>query len=209
MLVKEVMTKNPITVESSSTLCDTYSLMQEKGIRHIPVLEKGKLVGIITDRDLRLATSRLAERPFNPDDRVEKVMSKPVQIINPSDPVEQAIRIMRELKIGCLPVVEKGEVVGIITVSDIMDTFLKLIGINLPSGRLDLRMENKPGQLAKLANLLAERKINIHSILTYPENGKRSRLILRVDTMEVRTLAEKICEEGIEVVWPPKISCIK
>ena len=209
MLVKEVMTKNPITVESSSTLCDTYALMQEKGIRHLPVLEKGKLAGIITDRDLRLATSRLAERPFNPDDRVEKVMSKPVQVINPSDPVEQAIRIMRELKIGCLPVVESGEVVGIITVSDIMDAFLKLIGINLPSGRLDLRMENKPGQLAKLANLLAEKKINIHSILTYPENGTRSRLILRVDTMEVRMLAEKICENGIEVVWPPKISCIK
>ena len=209
MLVKEVMTKNPIGVESSSTLCEAYSLMQEKGIRHLPVLENGKLVGIITDRDLRLATSRLAERPFNPDDRVEKVMSKPVQIINPSDPVEQAIRIMRELKIGCLPVVEKGAVIGIITVSDIMDAFLKLIGINLPSGRLDLRMENKPGQLAKLANLLAERKINIHSILTYPENGKRSRLILRVDTMEVRMLAEKICEKGIEVVWPPKISCIK
>ncbi|BBB32617.1 acetoin utilization protein AcuB [Thermotomaculum hydrothermale] len=209
MLVKEIMNKSPKLINSNTKLCEAYEIMQKNGIRHLPVIENGKLVGVVTDRDLRLATSRLAKKPFNPEDEVKKVMSSPVQTINANDPVEQAVRIMRELKIGCLPVIEGGEIVGLITVSDILDAMLKLIGINLPSGRLDLRMENRPGQLAKLANLLAEKNINIHSILTYPENGKRSRLILRVGTMEIRPLAKEICNLGIEVVWPPKISCVK
>lgn len=207
MLIQEILHTNPICVTPETTLCDAYALMQKEKIRHLPVLQKGKLEGIVTDRDLRLATSRLAERPFEPNASVAAVMSRKVQTAHPNDPVERATQLMRELKIGCLPVVEEGNLVGIVTSADLLDALLRLTGVHHPSGRLDIRMKDSPGELARLALLLADRKINIHSILTYMESGDKSRLVLRVGTMENRALAGALCSAGFEILWPPHISC--
>ena len=207
MLIQEILHANPICVTPETTLCDAYALMQKKGIRHLPVLQDEKLSGIITDRDLRLATSRLAKRPFEPSASVAEVMTTKVQTAHPNDPVERATQLMRELKIGCLPVVEEGKLAGIVTSADLLDALLRLTGVHQPSGRLDIRMKDTPGELARLALLLGERNINIHSILTYMEGGDKSRLVLRVGTMEIRSLAEALCSAGFEVLWPPHISC--
>ena len=209
MLVNEIMHRNPVTVQSSSTLCNAYKLMNEKHIRHLPVLEEETLVGIITDRDLRLATSRLAETPFEPTAMVKEIMISPVETTYPTNPVEVATQLMREKEIGCLPVLENEKLLGIITAVDLLDALLKLTGVHKPSGRLEVRLTNKPGQLARIAMILAERKIIIHSILTYPDKDEKSRLVLRVNTMEIKSLASEICKENIEVIWPPHISCVK
>ncbi len=208
MLVKEIMHANPITVLPSVKLSDAYHLMNEKNIRHLPVLDENKLLGIITDRDLRLATSKLAERPFDPSAEVEVVMSRPVQTVSAHDPIESALQFMRELKIGCLPVLDNNELVGIITGADILDAMLLLTGTHRPSGRLDIRLEDKTGELARLTSLLSERKINILSILSYVENGGKTRLVLRINTIEMRNLAEILCKSGFAVLWPPHMSCI-
>ena len=209
MLIKEIMHKNPITISPSTTLCDAYQLMSEKKIRHLPVVENGKLVGIVTDRDLRLATSRLAKRPFDPKDEVRGVMISPVITASPTEPVEAAAKTMRDLKIGSLPVVEGDEVVGIVTAVDLLDAMIMLTGVRRPSGRLDIRLSDRPGELARLSQMLAERKINIHSILSYPEDVGRTRVVLRVNTMEIRPLAADICSAGFEILWPLHISCVK
>lgn len=209
MLIREVMHPKPLCITTETALCDAYALMQEKGFRHLPVLEQGKLRGIITDRDLRLATSRLTTRPFEPDDLVKDVMSHPVQTTHPLDPVERATQLMRELKIGCLPVLEANELVGIVTNVDLLDALLRLTGVHHPSGRLDIRMKDKPGELSRLSLLLSERKINIHSILTYEESDQKARLVLRVGTMEIHSIARTLCDAGFEVLWPPHISCVK
>ena len=114
MLVNEIMHRNPVTVQSSSTLCNAYKLMNEKHIRHLPVLEEETLVGIITDRDLRLATSRLAETPFEPTAMVKEIMISPVETTYPTNPVEVATQLMREKEIGCLPVLENEQFNGTI-----------------------------------------------------------------------------------------------
>jgi len=209
MLVREVMHPHPITISPNVKLCEAYKLMQEKKIRHLPVLEGKKLVGIITDRDLRLATSKLAVHPFDPETEVRQVMSHPVKTTNPEDPIEIATQFMRELKIGCLPVEEFGQLVGIITSADLLDAMLLLTGVHRPSGRIDVRLKDKPGELARLSNLLAQRKINIHSILTYPDKEGKMRIVLRIGTMEIKTLAEEICNSDFEILWPPHIVCVK
>ena len=209
MLIAEVMKPDPITISDKTKLNDAYKLMLDKGIRHLPVIKNWKLVGLVTDRDLRLATSKLAEHPFNPDTEVEKVMSHPVNTISPNDPVERATQIMRELKIGCLPVVEEDHLVGIVTVTDLLDALLILTGVHRPSGRLDVRLSDKPGELAKLTALIAERRLNIHSILTYPDRESKVRVVLRIGTIEVKLLAEVICNAGFEVIWPKHIACVK
>ncbi len=206
MIIREIMHENPITIPTSMKLAEAYKLMNEKNIRHLPVMEGEKLVGIISDRDLRLATSKLAEHPFDPGTEVKQIMSHPVESVMVNEPIESALQLMRELKIGCLPVLEGNVLVGIVTGADILDAMLHLTGSHKPSGRMDIRLHDKPGELARLTALLAEKKINIHSILSYLENGK-TRLVLRLNTIEMRLLADELCKSGFEVVWPPHISC--
>ncbi len=210
MLIREVMKSNPITVSPDIKLSDAYRIILEKGIRHLPVLENGKLIGLITDRDLRLATSKLAKKIFEPDASIKEVMSCPVETTHPAEPIEIAIQRMREFKIGCLPVLDNFILVGIVTVADLLDAMLVLTGVHSPSGRIDIRLTDRAGELARLTKLLAERKVNVHSILSYPEKNKDTvRVVLRISTMEIRTLATAICNADFDVVWPVHISCVK
>ena len=209
MLLREIMHTDVLTVSPETKLCEAYRLMHERKIRHLPVLDGEKLVGIITDRDLRFATSKLSEVPFDPEETVQNVMIKKVITAHPDDPIEIAARIMRDLKIGSLVIMENGKLAGIVTGIDLLDALLALTGVHRPSGRLDVRLSDRAGELAKLTKLLAERKINIHSILTYHEKDDRVRVMLRLNTMEVRNIAEEICQMGIEVVWPVHVSCLR
>jgi len=209
MLIREVMHPDPITVKPSTRLKEAYKIMQDNNIRHLPVMDHKKLVGIVTDRDLRLATSKLTLHPYDVKTEVGILMSHPVQFTHPSDPVEIATRTMRELKIGCLPVIEDAKLVGIVTGMDLLDALLLLTGIYQPSGRLDVRLNDRVGELARLTALLAEHKINVHSILSYREKNRKIRIVLRVGTIEMKLLAEAICNAGFEVIWPVHIACIK
>lgn len=205
MLVQDVMRFPVTTVEPGVTLEEAYRLLLEKGIRHLPVLEEGRLVGIITDRDIRLATSHLnPEGPCPGCTRVAEVMTQGVVTAHPLDPVEEAARVMRERKIGSLPVLEDGALVGIVTGIDLLDALLKLTGVTEPSGRLEVRLPDRVGELARLTGFLAGRGINIHSLLSYPEDGDRVQAVVRVNTLETHLLAEGLRQEGFEVLWPPK-----
>jgi acetoin utilization protein AcuB len=207
MLVEEIMQRDPITIKETTTLDQAYDLMRRQGIRHLPVLAGSDVVGVVTDRDLRLATSRLAEHPFAPDARIAEVMSHPVHTAHPRDPIETAARTMRELKIGCLPVVDGEALIGIVTVIDILDALLQLTGVACPSGRIEVRLADRPGELARLTSFLAERQVNIHSVLSYPNSEQRGRIVLRVGTMEIRVLVDALCAVGFEVLWPPQKPC--
>ena len=201
MLVKDIMTTAVIAVAPDATLEQVCEAMHAKNIRHLPVVESGKLVGVVTDRDIHNATSALCLTPSNPQGLVRDAMAKQVKTAHPLDPVEDAARTMRSLKIGCLPVLDGETLVGIITGIDLLDALLRLTGVDQPSGRIEVRLPDRPGGLAKLTALIAERGLNIHSILTYPEGGQ-VRTVLRVNTLETRHLAEDLRGAGFEVLWP-------
>src|SRR5512135_2535244 len=99
MLVRDIMRSPAVTIAPDTRLQDAYRILRENGIRHLPVIEGGRLLGVVTDRDLRLATSALAPSPFPPDSLVSAVMSRDPVTADPSDPVEDAARSMRERKI--------------------------------------------------------------------------------------------------------------
>ncbi|WP_337843979.1 acetoin utilization AcuB family protein [Thermus sp.] len=205
MLVKDVMKAPVLTVGPETTLEEAYRLLLERGIRHLPVVEGGRLVGIVTDRDLRLATSHLNPKgPCPGCTQVGEVMTKGVVTAHPLDPVEEAARVMRERKIGCLPVLEGEAVVGIVTGIDLLDALLKLTGVTEPSGRLEVRLPDRVGELARLTGFLAGQGVNIHSLLSYPEDRDFVRAVVRVNTLETHRLAQALREAGYEVVWPPK-----
>ncbi len=210
MLIREVMKSNPITISPDIKLSDAYRILQEKHIRHLPVLEDEKLIGLVTDRDLQFATSKLAKQSLELSANIREVMSSPVETTQPSEPIEVAIQRMREFKIGCLPVLDNFILVGIVTVADLLNAMLILTGVHSPSGRIDIRLTDRAGELARLTKLLAERKVNVHSILSYPEKNKDTvRVVLRISTMEIRNLATAMCNADFDVVWPVHISCVK
>ncbi len=204
MLVKDIMKRPVITIGPQATLREAHQLMWERGIRHLPVVDEGRLVGILTDRDIRLATSVLKPNPLSCDAKVYEVMKRPVLTADPLDPVEDAARLMREEKVGCLPVVEGKELVGIITGIDLLDALIVLTGATRPAGRLEVLLPDRPGELARLTAFFAEKRINIHSVLTYPIADDKVMNVLRVETLEVRPLAEELRARGFEVVWPPE-----
>jgi acetoin utilization protein AcuB len=207
MLIRDIMRSPAVAISADTTLQDAYRTMREQGIRHLPVLEGEKVVGVVTDRDLRLATSSLAPSPFSPDSRVSAVMSAAPLTADAFDPVEDAARTMRERKIGCLPVLDDGRLIGIVTGLDLLDALMRLTGVHKPSGRLEVRLPDQPGELARLTSFVSQRDLNVHSILTYPDGPDSVRTVLRIGSIETGLLAQDLRRAGFDVLWPPEKPC--
>src|SRR5450756_2599312 len=190
MLIRDIMRSPAVAISADTTLQDAYRTMREQGIRHLPVVEGKKLVGVVTDRDLRLATSSLAPSPFSPDSRVSAVMSASPLTADASDPV-----------------VDDGRLIGIVTGLDLLDALMRLTGVDKPSGRLEVRLPDHPGELARLTSFVSHRDLNIHSILTYPEGPDSVRTVLRIGSIETRLLAQDLRRAGFDVLWPPEKPC--
>jgi acetoin utilization protein AcuB len=202
MLVKEIMRKAVTVIPVGTTIGEADQILLSRGFRHLPVVDQGRLVGILTDRDIRFATSSLCQTPRSAGDPVSLAMSSPPLTADPLDPVEDAARIMRENKIGCLPVLDGAKLVGILTGMDLLDALMILTGVTKPSSRLEVVLMDRPGELARLTAFLASRHVNIHSILTYPTPDATVRTVLRVDSTQIRPLAEALRVAEFTVLWP-------
>ena len=131
MIVGELMTNTPLTVGPADTLGLAHEIMTAGRFRQVPVIEEEKLVGILTDRDVRQYVGKLN------DTLVAEVMSSHPLSISPSAPVEKAVHLLVTNKFGSLPVVEDGKLVGIITASDLLRALEALLGTD-GSTRIDL-----------------------------------------------------------------------
>lgn len=209
MLVRDVMSSPAVSISPDITLEGAFRILCDEGIRHLPVVEEGRLVGVVSDRDLRLATSVLAMSQLPPTSPVSKVMSRAPMTANASDPVEDVAFRMRERKVGCLPVMDDGQLIGIITGLDLLDALLRMTGVDKPSGRLEVRLPDHPGELARLTAFLSHRDLNIHSLLSYPEGTDWTRAVLRIGSIEIRALAQDLRRDNFEVLWPPEKPCLR
>src|SRR5512136_3322716 len=122
MRIRDVMTKNPITVDSETLVLDAQKIMKENNIRRLPVVDKGSLVGIVTQHDLLQASpspaTSLSIHELNyhlSKMKVKEIMKKDPVTLTPDTPFEEALRLGQEKKIGAFPIVENGKVVGIAT----------------------------------------------------------------------------------------------
>ena len=125
--VQDIMTRKPHTLEADDVLDLADDLMTMARIRHIPILEGGKLIGIVSQRDLffsalvqALGLRQREQKDFMKTIRAREVMTRPVLTVSPGASVKEAARLMAENKIGCLPVVKGKEFVGIVTETDIL-----------------------------------------------------------------------------------------
>jgi acetoin utilization protein AcuB len=208
--VKDSMAREVTTLSPGDTAGDALALCRERRIRHLPVVEDGILVGIVSDRDLRSATPAFgdpARASALAEIRVGDVMAREVITADPEDPIDDAANTMRERRINCLPVVEGGELVGIITSSDVMESLVYLLGAHEPGSRMEVVVPDRPGTLAGVAGLIGELGINIVSVVSGPprKGEPPSRVaIFRVDTINPSHASEILEVAGYTVLWPPR-----
>lgn len=204
MLVKNVMTKNPVYISPECSVTEAKALMGKKSISKLPVVDRdNRLVGILTKNDLAKAapsdatTLDMFEIGYLLSKiTVEKVMSKKVVTVSDTEVVENVAKVLIDNKIGCVPIMSGELLVGIITESDLFRLFTDMFGARDEGVRFILTMDDKPGQIAKLVDGIAELKGNLVSLVTreLDEEGKR-RVTLKAQGITVdqlKTLLDKL-----------------
>lgn len=211
MLVRQIMTQAVVALGPDTPIRDLQMLMELQGIRHFPILaqraEEGtadELVGIVSDRDLRLIG---ADHPKSPagvvaSDPVRVVMNSPVVTAHPDDPVEEAAVILRQTKVGALPVVENGHLVGIVTSSDMLEALIVMAGFGVDSSRVEVEVPNRPGTLAELLGYLSRHELNVTSVMTTRSDDETVTFALRVAVPGGYQLADQLRDAGFSVEWP-------
>jgi acetoin utilization protein AcuB len=195
MLVESVMTRSVTTTEPHSSVRTAAMLMHAGRFRHLPVVAHGRLVGIVSDRDVAANDSR----------RIGEVMRTPVISVTPDTPVEVAAHLMLENKIGALPVLGAGsaDLVGIISQTDLFEILARLLGGEGPSTRLQLRLVDVPRQLAQLTALAYEVQVPITSLVTVPATSSEDRqVVVRIGTMQFGPFVGALRQAGIGVDLP-------
>lgn len=192
MLVGDRMSKPVITIPPEMPIIEALNLMKREHIRRAPVLQDGKLVGIVSDKDLLNASpspaTSLSVWEMNyllSKITVKDVMTKKVLTVQEDTPIEEAARIMADNKIGGMPVMRGEKVVGIITETDLFKIFLELMGAREKGVRVSFLIEDKPGQLAAISKAVADLGGNFVSFGQFAGEDPTSRLI----TFKVRDLS--------------------
>jgi len=210
MKVSRIMTRNPVFIHPGLSLAEARSLMDREKIGHVPVLNKNsELVGLVTREDLLKA----GPSPATSLDMyeisyllskitVEKAMVTAVVTVQENETIEEAARIMADRGIGCLPVVNGGLLVGIVTDTDIFRFFVNAFGARHKGVRVTINFREKPGQLAALAKAVAEQGGNIVAFVTSEgDDAAHRRGTLKITGLErtaVETIARSLADAELE-----------
>ena len=210
MKVRDRMTINVKTIQLENSITDAFKIMDENSFRRLPVINKGQLVAIVTLSDLNQASpsnaTALSIHELNyllARTRIKDILpAKPkVIIIGPDEYIETAANVMIENKISALPVVENGQLVGIITETDIFHAFVEFLGVKKPHTRVDALVADRPGGLADITGIIAARGINIlNTQLYYDEKLARYKVILRIDDLHYhQEIGRDLTDRGYEI----------
>jgi acetoin utilization protein AcuB len=206
MLVKDVMQAHPVTATLETRLPHLVRLLQRRGFRHLPVIDGGKLVGIISDRDLKQSMTSAALATEGPTrDRLldeltaGQIMTRAVVTIGPMFGVEEAARLMATRKISAVPVTEGDRLVGLVTETDVLQLFVRAMGVLEPSSRLDVILRDSGAGLGDVVLIVESTGIRIVSLMTLELPSGEREVVLRLNTIDPGP-AVKALEAGGYVV---------
>ncbi|NOH03203.1 MAG: CBS domain-containing protein [Chloroflexi bacterium] len=184
MFVGERMSQPVITVTPDTPVHDALAMFRKEHIRRAPVVKDGRMLGIVSESDLLNASpspvTSLSVWEMNyllSKVTVKQVMTKKVITVDANTPIEEAARIMADKKIGGMPVMRSGKLVGIITETDLFKIFLELMGARTKSLRVTALIEDKPGQLAKVTKAIADAGGNFLAFGMFSGPDTSSRII--------------------------------
>ena len=208
LLVRDWMTGNLVTLSPKASVAEALTLCRERRIRHIPIVEEGRLIGIVSDRDLRDASPALgdAERASTlQEKRVGDVMTREVSTTVPEESIENVAQEMYELKIGSLPVVaeeDEEKLLGIVTSSDVMRALVTLAGLPEPGYRIEVRAPNRAGILVEVAGKFQDLGADIFSVLSNPDQRSGNRtMVFQLVSADPSSVMEDLKMAGYGVSW--------
>lgn len=201
MLVKDCMTRHPIMISPETPAAEAQKIMAENQIRHLPVVGSGKrLLGLITRQRLALKPDELGSlniweisRRLS-DLKAQQIMLKAdnVHTITPDRAVERAARVLTDHKVGCLPVIEDGVVVGILTETDLLKAFQVMLGLPAEGVRVTVRMPNRQGEFNKVTMAIAKQGWGVLGIGSFPprKHPESYDLVLKIPRVSVAEVEE-------------------
>jgi len=201
--VRDSMTREVITLGPGASAAEAWALCREHKIRHLPVVDDGRLAGLVSDRDLRDVSPPGGDREADTLRwvRVGEMMTRDLVTISPFDTIDHAARMIYDRKIGCLPVVDGDELVGIVTSSDMMRTLIELVGAHGSGSWVEVEVPNEPGQLANLTDVIRDRHVNIAGAFVAPASRETYRaIVLRLETRNPDGIVRTLKEAGYRVI---------
>jgi acetoin utilization protein AcuB len=207
------MTRKVITLDPDASIFEAQELMAENKIRHLPVTEPdGRLIGIVTDRDIRSALPfNFFKKPPSEEEKkdfsqikIKDIMTRDALTISPTYTIQDALIIIQDARVGALPVVdEKGLLKGIISVRDLLRAFINVLGIGEPGTLMCILVEEKVGQLKKIVDAITEENISFGSVLVarYWEKDKRA-VFPYLLTQNIAHVKEKLTKLGFTLLEP-------
>lgn len=207
MSVKDYMTKDVIAISPETGVAKAADIMRDNDVRRLPVLEKGKLVGLVTAGTMAEASpskaTSLSIYEMNyllNKTKIRDIMIKKVITVSPNASLEDAIYLMLQHKIGVLPVLDKDELCGIITDRDVFKSFLHVSGYGIEGTRLVLEADNVVGVLAKVADAISKENLNIRRTVVDSRPSGKTVIEIQIDGHgETLTLKENLEKIGVTV----------
>ncbi|HOV79667.1 MAG TPA: CBS domain-containing protein [Bacillota bacterium] len=208
MFVRNHMTKSPITINPKTGIFDALEIMKKHKIRRLPVVSEGKVIGMVTEKELLTVSpspaTSLSIYEMNyllAKMTVEEAMVKDPLTVTPDTTIEEAALLMRERKIGSLPVLDDGKLVGIITATDIFDALVKFFGYGRAGTRLVVEAGEREGLLADVIKLINDFNIPILDIIYLAKDNQNIEMMLRLGTVEYAPLVEAMKKMGLKLTY--------
>ena len=206
MLVSDWMTPAPLTVPRDTPVLEALRLLKSRGFRRLPVVDGAKIVGIVTDKDLKDAmpskATTLSIWELNyllAKLTVSDVMAKPVKSCHSTDTLEAAALIMQDAKVAGLPVLDaSGALVGILTITDVLGAFVQVLGLKEGGTRLTLEMPDVPGSLEIAAR--AVQPANIVSVATIRHLGGKRQILIRAHGDSSDAITARLTAAGVTIL---------
>ena len=198
MQVKQQMTRKLITISPETSILKAIRIMRRHSIRHLPVVDGKKFVGFVSEFDLR----EVRLLPLSEDILVRDEMVKDPVTISPEESLEDAARLIFKHKIGGLPVLENGKLVGVLTSKDILAAFIEMMGVLEASSRIDVVLGKHPQAFEEISRLIKENGGNIISVGTTThadESGKKVHFF-RLEKCEMEPIVEAVKKRHYEIV---------
>jgi acetoin utilization protein AcuB len=205
------MTTSVVTIPVNTDLINARRIMDQHGLKRLPVVDRGKLVGVITKQRLEKAIPRMAP----PNDLLElsyniystyrtpvsDIMQENVVTVPPDMPVEEAVSLAQSKRVGALIVVEEGKVVGIATTNDFFYRILnKVLGVGEPGARIKITGGGEGQQMEEVISCLNKAGLNITTVHLYQRPGVAKKdLVVHLDTEDVDTCVKVLKDKGYEV----------
>jgi len=207
--IRDVMSTNVVAVDEKTSIHDARKIMEAHRIRRLPVMQRDKLIGLITERMLLEASPSPATalsihelHYLLAKMAVKDIMVKKPFTISPDMPPEEAMQLGQEMGYGGFPVVEDGRVVGIVTESDIVRLMTRVLGVSKRGKRITIKASNEFGNMQKIMDILDKNKTVLLSLMSLKEPEEEERLIvLRLESENAEPIAKELRASGFNVTY--------